>query len=168
MIVPDENVETGDFISFTINYTYKDRNFNYTFTPANTNVDQGKHYVYEITFTLHEIIVEATTDDWVNKGQYIDFPTYAVGTNWNYGTISKKAATYQFSISGLTGDNPTVAATGSATAFDTGPTISNGVVSFSVSANETGEDRNYTIVVTDGGTGSSGKTSTITLTQSGS
>ena len=67
MIVPDDDNATADFISFTINYTYDGHDYDYTFTPATevaANVDQKKHYIYNITFKLHEIYVAATVEDW--------------------------------------------------------------------------------------------------------
>lgn len=70
MIVPDDDDDTADFISFTINYTYDSHTYNYTFTPASAaaaNVDQKKHYIYNITFKLHEIYVAATVNDWADQ-----------------------------------------------------------------------------------------------------
>ena len=70
MIVPDDNDATADFISFTINYTYDGHTYDYTFTPATAaaaNVDQKKHYIYQITFRLHEIYVAATVTDWADQ-----------------------------------------------------------------------------------------------------
>jgi hypothetical protein len=67
MIVPDDNDETGDFTSFTLNYSYAGHTYNYTYTPVNTNVDQTKHYIYEITFKLHEVFVNATVADWTDQ-----------------------------------------------------------------------------------------------------
>lgn len=67
MIVPDDDVDEGDFTSFTINYTFDGKTYDYTYTPANTNVDQAKHYIYEITFRLHEIFINPTVTDWVDQ-----------------------------------------------------------------------------------------------------
>ena len=66
MIVPDD-AATGDFISFTVNYTLDGNTYNYTYTPASTNVEQKKHYIYDITFKLHEIQISATVTDWVDQ-----------------------------------------------------------------------------------------------------
>jgi hypothetical protein len=63
MIVPDD-AATGDFTSFTINYTYDGKTYTYTYTPASTQVEQAKHYIYEITFKLHEIFINPTVTDW--------------------------------------------------------------------------------------------------------
>ena len=66
MIVPDD-AATGDFTSFTINYTYDSKNYTYTYTPASTQVEQAKHYIYEITFKLHEIFISPTVEDWADQ-----------------------------------------------------------------------------------------------------
>ena len=64
MIVPDDDAATGDFKSFTVNYTLDGNTYDYTYTPASTNVDQKKHYIYNISFQLHEIQISATVTDW--------------------------------------------------------------------------------------------------------
>ena len=66
MIVPDD-AATGDFTSFTINYTFNGKTYDYTYTPASTNVDQKKHYIYEITFQLHEIFINPSVEDWADQ-----------------------------------------------------------------------------------------------------
>lgn len=66
MIVPDD-AATDDFDSFTINYTYDSKDYTYTYTPASKSVDQKKHYIYEITFQLHEIFINPTVDDWKDQ-----------------------------------------------------------------------------------------------------
>lgn len=66
MIVPDD-AATGDFTSFTINYTFDGKTYDYTYTPASTQVEQGKHYIYEITFRLHEIFINPTVVDWADQ-----------------------------------------------------------------------------------------------------
>lgn len=66
LIVPDDDNQTGDFDSFTVNYTLGGKTYNYTYIPTSRNVDQAKHYVYNITFTLHEIFVAATVADWTD------------------------------------------------------------------------------------------------------
>lgn len=66
MIVPDD-AATDDFTSFTINYTYDSKTYEYTYTPASTQVEQKKHYIYEITFQLHEIYINPTVEDWADQ-----------------------------------------------------------------------------------------------------
>ena len=74
MIVPDDNAETADWTSFTINYTYDGQAYDYTYTPATAaaqSVEQAKHYVFNITFKLHEIFVDATVADWTDSSTNI-------------------------------------------------------------------------------------------------
>ena len=63
MVVPDQGIA-----SFTINYTVDGNAYNYTYTPASTTLDQATKYIYNITFTLHEIEIAATVADWGNGG----------------------------------------------------------------------------------------------------
>ena len=69
LIVPDDNASTNDWTSFVVNYTLNGKTYNYEYTaptaPA-ANVDQTKHYVFNITFTTHEIFVAATVADWTD------------------------------------------------------------------------------------------------------
>ena len=67
MIVPDDNAETADFTSFTIAYTLDSKNYTYTYTPASRNVDQKKHYIYNIVFHLHEIEILPDVTDWADQ-----------------------------------------------------------------------------------------------------
>lgn len=69
MVCPDDNASTNDWTSFVINYTLDGNTYNFEYeAPAapGANVDQAKHYVYNITFTLHEILVAATVEDWTD------------------------------------------------------------------------------------------------------
>ncbi len=67
MIVPDDNTETADFTSFTVNYTLNGNTYNYTYTPSTKNVDQAKHYIYNITFNVNEILISPTVADWTDQ-----------------------------------------------------------------------------------------------------
>ena len=67
LIVPDDDSETADFSSFTIAYTLDGNNYTYTYTPDARNVDQAKHYIYNINFHLHEIEIAASVTDWVDQ-----------------------------------------------------------------------------------------------------
>ena len=67
MIVPDDNAETADWTSFTINYTLDNKTYNYTYAPATAstrNVDQQKKYIFNIVFKLHEIVIAPEVDEW--------------------------------------------------------------------------------------------------------
>lgn len=69
LIVPDDNASTNDWTSFVVNYTLNGKTYNYEYTAPTApgaTVEQAKHYVYNITFTLHEIFVDATVADWTD------------------------------------------------------------------------------------------------------
>lgn len=69
MIVPDDNASTNDWTSFVVNYTFDGKTYDYEYTaPAapGATVEQAKHYVFNITFKLHEIFVQATVADWTD------------------------------------------------------------------------------------------------------
>lgn len=63
LIVPDPASES-DFASFTINYTLDGNTYNYTFTPASTEVSAGNRYTYNIEFSLHDIAISAGVQPW--------------------------------------------------------------------------------------------------------
>ena len=63
MVVPDQGIA-----SFTVNYTVDGNDYDYTFTPVSTSLAQATKYIYNITFTLHEIEIAATVTDWGNGG----------------------------------------------------------------------------------------------------
>ena len=66
MIVPDDT-SADDFTSFTIAYSFDGKDYTYTYTPASKSVDQKKHYIYEITFQLHEIFINPSVEDWSDQ-----------------------------------------------------------------------------------------------------
>ena len=69
MIVPDDNASTADWSSFVINYSFNGSDYNYEYalaTDAAKSVAQKTHYVFNITFKLHEILVSATVADWTD------------------------------------------------------------------------------------------------------
>ena len=69
MIVPDDNTSTNDWTSFVINYTWDGKTYDYEYTaPAapGATAAQATHYVFNITFKLHEIFVAATVTDWTD------------------------------------------------------------------------------------------------------
>lgn len=69
LVVPDDDAATNDWTKFVINYTLDGKNYDYEYTaPAapGATVAQATHYIFNITFTLHEIFVEATVTDWTD------------------------------------------------------------------------------------------------------
>lgn len=65
MIVPDDT-STGDFRSFTINYSIEgsDATYDFEYTPASTNIAQNQHFIYNIVFNLHQIEIVPSVVDW--------------------------------------------------------------------------------------------------------
>lgn len=62
MVVP---LTSGNsFDNFTITYTIGGQTYNYTYTPATLSLAQNTKYVYNITFTAHEIFIDATVSGW--------------------------------------------------------------------------------------------------------
>lgn len=69
LVVPDDNTTTNDWASFVINYTLDGKTYDYEYTAPTApgaTVEQAKHYVFNITFTTHEIFVAATVADWTD------------------------------------------------------------------------------------------------------
>lgn len=73
MIVPD-GTAAADFTNFTINYTYDGKTYDFTYTPETVTIDQAHSYTYKITFTLHEIEIAATVDNWTNTDVPVAVP----------------------------------------------------------------------------------------------
>lgn len=63
MVVPNQGMA-----SFTINYTLGGNTYNYTYTPASTTLAQAYKYTYNITLTVHEIIIDPEVADWTEGG----------------------------------------------------------------------------------------------------
>lgn len=64
LVVPD-----GGFTSFTVNYTLNGKTYDYTYTPAPAaTLVQNTKYYYDITFSLHEILVNPTVENWGDGG----------------------------------------------------------------------------------------------------
>lgn len=69
LVVPDNNAATNDWTGFVVNYTVGGNTLNYEYTAGDApaaNLDQAKHYVFNLTFNLHEILVEASVADWTD------------------------------------------------------------------------------------------------------
>lgn len=69
LVVPDDDSDTNDWTSFVVNYTLDGKTYNYEYTAPDepgATVEQAKHYIFNITFNLHEIFVQATVADWTD------------------------------------------------------------------------------------------------------
>lgn len=79
MVVP--NPSGASFDSFTLTYRIAgiDKDFTYTFTPTDRNLAKATKYVYDITFTLHEILIDASVTEWTatQPVNHVDVPTKA-------------------------------------------------------------------------------------------
>lgn len=60
MVVPAQGITT-----FTINYTFDEKTYDYTYTPASTTLAQATKYTYNITLTLHEIEIAPEVTAWI-------------------------------------------------------------------------------------------------------
>lgn len=62
VIVPNA---TKGFDSFTVNYTFRDNSYSYTYTPSPVvPVAAGTVYTYQLTFQLHEITISPSVATW--------------------------------------------------------------------------------------------------------
>ena len=189
LVVPTGSMTSTQvsFESFTINYTVRGNTYDYTYTPTDEQKTLllGKKYVFDITFKLHEIFVDASVQNWESATtNYVDVPSTAF-VNTSDGafnmSIGSGAGVYTFQVSGLgatdassvavanvtdgTWDNKATLATAPSKSYNTTSKVA--TVSFEVAANESGEDKVYKITVKDGdGTApTTGYTNTITITQ---
>lgn len=172
MVVPKPDADSFD--SFTINYSLNGLTYNYTFTPTDLHLVKGTNYEYDITFTLHEIFIDASVTTWTDATtNYVDVPTKifnyvaSTGETGTYTLPSATAGTYTVTIAGLPSSNYTVsegAAASSDQDFITGITTSNlsSVTSINVSFTvEAASGKNHNILIKDGGT----TKFTLTVTQ---
>lgn len=102
MAVP--NGVSAAFDKFVINYQLNSVDYSYEYTPSDRALAEGKNYVYDITFKLNEIKINASVNEWTdNRTEYINIPTMAIGSNYTVNA-SKYAQTLTFNIAGLTDD----------------------------------------------------------------
>lgn len=180
LVVP---IGANSFASFTINYQLNNVDYAYTYEPTSLTLDKQKKYLYDISFTMHEILVNATVTDWDDETPttHVDVPmeSYAhnaeadnTGNFPKTGTIPATAGTYSFCVTGLQStDNVTVAAgtggTGTLTSvthvYNTTTKVA--TVTFEVPANAANTAKTYVIDITDSGTSGSTHKTTITVNQ---
>lgn len=67
LVVPNDIASSADFTSFTITYELDSKEYTYTYTPTSLDLQQGKKYTYNITFKLHEILINPSVTDWVGS-----------------------------------------------------------------------------------------------------
>lgn len=110
MVVPHPSAVSFD--SFTLTYEIGGNDYKYTFTPVDRNLAQATKYVYDITFTVHEIFINASVDPWTETTPInFDVPTReftyvaSTGVTGTYNMLSATAGTYTVSIKGLPADS---------------------------------------------------------------
>ena len=64
LVVPNDIASSADFTSFTIAYKLDGKPYTYTYTPTSLDLEQGHKYTYNITFKLHEILINPSVTDW--------------------------------------------------------------------------------------------------------
>ena len=111
MVVPHPTATSFD--SFTLTYAIGGNDYKYTFTPADRNLAMATKYVYDITFTVHEIFINASVTPWIDTTpvNYVEVPTKefayvaSTGEAGTYTMPSATAGTYTVSIKGLPADS---------------------------------------------------------------
>jgi len=110
MVVPHPTATSFD--SFTLTYAIGGNDYEYTFTPVDRNLAKATKYVYDITFTVHEIFINASVDTWTETTSVnVEVPTKvftyvaSTGVTGDYNMLSATAGTYTVSIKGLPADN---------------------------------------------------------------
>lgn len=116
MVVPNmSDVNTyanGGFTSIKIVYTLGGNDYEYVYTPAaaDTKLKAGYKYVYNITFKLHEIVIDPVVtvwdtdvndDDIANDDVNILIPSVAYNESGADVYIGATAGTYTFTISNV-------------------------------------------------------------------
>ncbi len=75
LLVPQASPTTS-FTSFTINFTMNGKAYSFEYTPASTVLAQATKYIYNITFTLSEIIIDPEVVTWTSgSATNIEIPT---------------------------------------------------------------------------------------------
>ena len=113
MVVPNPTATSFDSFTLTYRIAGVDKDLTYTFTPADRNLAMATKYVYDITFTVHEIFINASVTPWIDTTpvNYVEVPTKefayvaSTGEAGTYTMPSATAGTYTVSIKGLPADS---------------------------------------------------------------
>lgn len=65
LVVPNPTANANSFTDITIKYTMGGSTYNYTVAPTSLVLEPGKKYIFNITFSLHEIRINPTVENWV-------------------------------------------------------------------------------------------------------
>lgn len=93
----------GGYTDFKIIYTLNGNEYEYVYTPAATLLEAGKKYIFDITFKLHEILVNPTVTDWDAAGNTtaIYIPSVVYNESGANVSIGATAGSYTFTISNV-------------------------------------------------------------------
>lgn len=113
MVVPHPSATSFDSFTLTYSIAGVNKDLTYTFTPADRNLTKATKYVYDITFTVHEIFINASVTPWIDTTpvNYVEVPTKefayvaSTGVTGTYTLPSATAGTYTVSIKGLPADS---------------------------------------------------------------
>lgn len=108
MVVP--NGESAAFDKFIINYTLNSAPYTFEYIPTNRVLTEGKNYVYDITFRLNEILIDASVASWIENGTVlVDIPTVTYVENGTKSiNIPAAAGKYSITIKNLAAASYTV------------------------------------------------------------
>lgn len=101
----NESVYQDGFTSFEISYTLDGKAYTYEYTPATTVLMAGKKYIYNITFKLHEIMIEPEVEEWttIDNNYIVVTPDVSMAYNaLSDVMVSNAAGKYLIEITGLT------------------------------------------------------------------
>ena len=100
LVVPKD---AASFESFIIYYTIDGIAYTFEYTPTSTVLNQATKYIYNITFTLTEIIVDPEVQDWTDGSTtLIDIPVFTYVANGTQTVnVPNEAGTYLFTVSGV-------------------------------------------------------------------
>ena len=170
------------FTKFVIYYTLDGKAFTFDYTPESTILAQATKYVYNITFTLHEIIIDPVIENWADGGtEYVEIPANPMAYGTNYSVVATAdAQKLKFKINGLAGDkyikvtkgvaagDAQITATSPALTEVTAETATSETITVTLSANET-SDKEMTVTIQEyndaEGSVVSGTATVITITQ---
>lgn len=97
----------GGFTTFKIIYTLNEKDYEYVYTPTSTMLEAGKKYVYNITFNLHEILINPDVQNWdgdINNNDVADddvvvnIPEYTTQRGNNLTITANEAGKYRVKI----------------------------------------------------------------------
>lgn len=108
LVVPNmtaaDTYAEGGFTSFQISYELDGNAYDFEYIPVSTKLEAGKKYVYNVTFKLHEILVNPTVENWVDTDtRYVEVPVVTMANDdLEAVTLDNAAGVYSFAVTGFT------------------------------------------------------------------